>query len=152
MTGDPYVPQSGDPGIRVEHYDLAIDYKVSTNRMSGTAVIRGRALIAVNAITLDLVGLRASRVRVDGDRSAAFRQNDRKLRISLGTALAAGDGFTITVAYAGAPRPRRSRWGTIGWEELEDGALVASQPTGAPTWFPCNDVPSDKARIRLAFT
>ncbi|HWI31782.1 MAG TPA: M1 family metallopeptidase, partial [Microbacterium sp.] len=101
---------------------------------------------------LDLVGLRASRVRVDGDRSAAFRQNDRKLRVSLGTALAAGDGFTITVAYAGAPRPRRSRWGTIGWEELEDGALVASQPTGAPTWFPCNDVPSDKARIRLAFT
>ena len=35
---------------------------------------------------------------------------------------------------------------------ITDGALVASQPSGAPSWFPCNDHPSDKARfdIRIA--
>ena len=42
MSADAYTPQSGDPGIRVDHYDLTLDYKVSTNRLSGTAVIRGR--------------------------------------------------------------------------------------------------------------
>ena len=28
--------------------------------------------------------------------------------------------------------------------------LVASQPSGAATWFPCNDHPSDKATYRIA--
>ncbi len=38
----------------------------------------------------------------------------------------------------------------MGWEELDDGVLVASQPTGAPTWFPCNDHPRSKATYRIA--
>ena len=28
---------------------------------------------------------------------------------------------------------------------------MASQPSGAPTWFPCNDHPSDKASYRIRF-
>jgi len=146
---DAYTPQSGDARIRIEHYDLRLDYKVATNRLSGTAEIRGRAIAPTHAIALDLVGLRATRVKVAGDAAASFRQSDRKLKIALGTGLAVGDEFVVTVAYAGAPRPRRTRWGTLGWEELEDGVLVASQPTGAPTWFPCNDVPADKATYRM---
>jgi aminopeptidase N len=46
----------------------------------------------------------------------------------------------------------RSHWGGLGWEELTDGALVASQPTGAPSWFPCNDRPGDKATYRISVT
>ena len=33
-----------------------------------------------------------------------------------------------------------------------DGILVASQPNGAPTWYPCNDRPADKARYRIELT
>ena len=40
----------------------------------------------------------------------------------------------------------------MGWEELTDGVLVASQPSGAPTWFPCNDRPDDKATYRIRVT
>ncbi|SFR92316.1 Peptidase family M1 [Microbacterium sp. cf046] len=152
MSADAYIPQSGDAGIRVDHYDLTLDYKVSTNRLSGHAVIRGRALTTTKVISFDLVGLRATKVTAVGMRVTAFHQSDRKLRITLPAPLAPGVPFEIAIAYAGAPRPRRSRWGTIGWEELEDGALVASQPTGAPTWFPCNDVPSDKATSRVSVT
>lgn len=151
MTRDPYTPQSGDAGIRVDHYDLTLDYKVTTNRLTATAVIRGRARVAVRAVSFDLVGLRATKVSVGGVR-AAFQQSDRKLRVTLPVQLGPGQQFTVTVAYAGAPRPRRSRWGTIGWEELDDGALVAAQPTGAPTWFPCNDLPSEKATSRISIT
>ncbi len=42
--------------------------------------------------------------------------------------------------------------GDAGWEELEDGVIVAGQPHGAPTWFPCNDRPDDKASYRIAIT
>jgi aminopeptidase N len=40
--------------------------------------------------------------------------------------------------------------GEVGWEELNDGVLVAAQPYGAPSWFPCNDRPSDKATYRIS--
>ncbi|SDG69535.1 M1 family metallopeptidase [Microbacterium pygmaeum] len=152
MNGDTYTPHSGDPHISVDSYDLSLEYKVSTNRLSGVAVLRGAALATTRTISLDLVGVRATRVRVAGDKNAGFRQTDRKLWITMTDAVPAGAPFEITVTYAGAPRPRRSRWGTIGWEELADGVLVAAQPTGAPTWFPCNDVPGDKATYRISFT
>ena len=106
-----------------------------------------------STLSFDLVGLRATRVTVAGVAHAGLpAERPQAPGHAAARRSPPGDGFTITVAYAGAPRPRRSRWGTIGWEELEDGALVASQPTGAPTWFPCNDVPSDKATYRLSFT
>ncbi|GAA3909805.1 M1 family metallopeptidase [Microbacterium invictum] len=149
MTVDPYTPQSGDAAIQVEHYDLTLDYKMSTNRLAATAVLRIRTLAPTQTVLLDLVGLKVSRVRVAQDSRAGFRQTDRKVRIALGAAVEAGTELTVTVTYAGAPRPRRTRWGLIGWEELEDGIIVASQPTGAATWFPCNDVPVDKATYRI---
>ena len=64
MSADAYTPQSGDAGIRVDHYDLTLDYKVSTNRLSGTAVIRGRSLIATRTLSFDLIGVRATKVSV----------------------------------------------------------------------------------------
>ncbi|MDN3497070.1 M1 family metallopeptidase [Planococcus sp. APC 4015] len=152
MTVDAYTPQSGDARIHVAHYDLTLEYKVTTNRLTGTAVISGVVVEETRSISFDLVGLRATRVKVDGDPRATFKQSDRKLKVTFGAPRPAGQVFAVSIAYAGAPRPRRTRWGTIGWEELEDGVLVASQPTGAPTWFPCNDVPADKATYRIEIT
>ena len=40
----------------------------------------------------------------------------------------------------------------MGWEELSDGVLVAGQPNGAASWFPCNDHPRDKASYRITVT
>jgi aminopeptidase N len=42
--------------------------------------------------------------------------------------------------------------GHAGWEELTDGVIVAGQPHGAPSWFPCNDRPSDKAAYRITIS
>ncbi|WP_052226870.1 M1 family metallopeptidase [Microbacterium mangrovi] len=149
---DPYTPHSGDAAIRVRHYDLTLDYRIGTNRLSGTAVLHVHLVAQTKSFALDLVGLRATRVRVDGDDRASFKQGDHKLKVSLSAPAAAGTDLRVWVEYAGAPKPRRTRWGTIGWEELEDGVLVASQPTGAATWFPCNDVPADKATYTISFT
>ena len=153
MSGhDPYTPESGDSTFDVESYDLQVDYRVRTNRLEGRAIINAVATTAVSAISLDLVGLRATRVRLDGDRRTQFTQGPRKLRVKSARARQAGERFSLDIASAGSPGPRRSRWGTIGWEELEDGSLVAAQPTGAPTWFPCNDRPDDRARMRMSVT
>ena len=59
---------------------------------------------------------------------------------------------SLDVQYSGRPRPTVGTWGEVGWEELTDGVIVAGQPDGAPSWFPCNDHPSDKASFRIAVT
>jgi aminopeptidase N len=148
---DPYAPQSGDGGYRVAAYDLALSYRVRTNRLEGTAVISATALADLTTVILDLVGLRATRTRIGGT-PARFSAAAGKLRVAAPRPIPAGETFEVEVAYAGAPAPRRSRWGAVGWEELTDGALVAGQPIGAPTWFPCNDRPDDRARMTMRLT
>lgn len=152
MTGEDYTPHSGDPRYHVAEYELSLRYRVATNRLDGEATITAVALEDLSEFRLDLVGLTADRVRVDGKKRTSFRQRNRALIASPATAIPAGQEFRVSVRYSGSPAPRPSRWGQIGWEHLEDGILVASQPVGAPTWFPCNDRPADKARYRIDVT
>ncbi|MCR8671908.1 M1 family metallopeptidase, partial [Agrococcus sp. HG114] len=151
VGGDAYVPTSGDVRWSATHYDLAIDYRVATNRLDGVARIAGRAEVELAAIELDLAGLRASRASIDGERVRPVQRGAR-LVLQPPAPIPAGTAFELEVAYAGSPAPRRSSWGLVGWEELEDGVIVASQPTGSPSWFPCNDRPSNKATYRIRVT
>ena len=147
---DPYLPAHGNRGYRVEHYDLDIDYRLEANRLTGRAVLTAVADAPLSRFSLDLCAFRVPRVLVDG-RPAKFRHARSKLHVTPERPVTGR--FTVEVRYVGTPVPVRSRvWGDVGWDELTDGALVASQPIGAPSWFPCNDHPSDKATYRIAVT
>ncbi len=147
---DDYLPRSGNPGYRVSRYELDLEYKVSINRLSGSATITAVTLVELQQFTLDLSGaLSVSKVSVNGKRVAQFSTRAGKLRIRLASKLPAGAALAIVVRYGGSPTPIRSLWGDVGFEELTDGALVAGQPNGAAAWFPCNDHPSDKAAFRI---
>lgn len=146
---DPYLPDSGNSGYRVSRYELDLEYKVATNRLSGTATITAAAVEALRTVTLDLSdALSVTKVTVNGARPARFRTSAGKLHITLAEGLPAGAAMTIAVRYGGNPRPVRSHWGDVGFEELTDGALVAGQPNGAASWFPCDDQPGAKASVR----
>ena len=152
MTADPYTPHSGDLRYHVAEYRLSLRYRVTTNRLDGEVTLAAVALEDLDELRLDLVGLTVERVRVDGDKRTSFRQRNRSVHVRPSVSIPAGREFSVSIRYSGSPAPRTSRWGQIGWEHLEDGILVASQPTGAPTWFPCNDRPSDKARYVIEVT
>ena len=146
---DSYLPTHGDVRFAARHYGLTLDYKVATNHLVGTAVITAEALTDLNEIALDLYNLHVSRVRVGG-RPVKFAQ--RGSRLIVRTSQQHGARFEIDVAYAGKPRPMPGAHGRAGWEELTDGVLVGSQPHGAPSWFPCNDRPSNKAPFAITVT
>jgi aminopeptidase N len=148
-SADPYLPEHGNGGYRVAHYDLEIDYKLVANRLDGRARITAVAEHALARFSLDLADFKVPRVLVDG-RRAKFALRAGKLHVTPAKPVAAGATFIVEVRYVGSPKPIPGRWGDIGWDELTDGALVASQPVGAPSWFPCNDHPSDKASYRIA--
>jgi aminopeptidase N len=147
---DEYVPKSGNPGYRVSRYELDLEYKVAINRLSGSATITAVTLTELQQLTLDLSSaLAVSKVSVNGKRAAQFSCRGGKLRIRLSSKLATGAGLSIVVRYGGSPKPLRSLWGDVGFEELTNGVLVAGQPNGAASWFPCNDHPSVKAAYRI---
>ncbi|WP_338675633.1 M1 family metallopeptidase [Streptomyces sp. SCSIO 30461] len=152
---DSYLPQHGDDGHRTTQYDLELDYRPQTGRLSGRATIHAvvGTMRALPEIVLDLGQFRLTKVLVNGARPAKYTHRGDKLRIRPVKPLRAGAPFTVEVRYTGVPRPVRTRdWGDLGWELLEDGALVASQPNGSRSWFPCNDRPDDKAAYRITVT
>lgn len=150
---DPYVPGSGNFGYRVSRYDLDLEYKVASHRLTGTANITAVTLASLRAFTLDLSdSLTVSKVLVNGRRPVHFATSGGKLRIKLDAALPPGAALSVVVRYGGSPHPINSLWGTVGFEELSNGALVAGQPNGSPSWFPCDDHPSAKASYRIAIS
>lgn len=147
---DEYLPDTGNSGYRVSRYELDLQYKVSINRLSGSATITAVTLTELQQFTLDLsAALTVSKVSVNGTRAAQFSCRGGKLRVRLASKLPTGAALSIVVRYTGSPKPLQSLWGDVGFEELTDGALVAGQPNGAASWFPCNDHPSAKASYRI---
>ncbi|TDC49512.1 M1 family peptidase [Actinomadura sp. KC345] len=145
-----YFPGHGHDDYTVGAYDLELDYRVGPNRLAGTARLSATAAAPLTRFALDLGPFRIGRVLVDGA-PARFRHWRGTLTVTPARPLDPG-AFTVEVRYTGNPSPVRSHWGGLGWEQLTDGSIVAGQPTGAPSWFPCNDRPGDKARYRIAVT
>ncbi|MET8752208.1 M1 family metallopeptidase [Streptomyces sp. NPDC004667] len=150
-----YFPDHGSDGHRTLGYDLRLAYDPEDARLKGLARIRGVASARAHGITLDLAGrLAVESARLDGG-AAQVRRHGSRLVLSGRRALAEGQTFTAEVRYGGRPAPVNGPFGPIGWDrtgDRYDGTLVASQPLGAPSWFPCNDRPDDKAAYRFAIT
>ena len=146
MNGvDPYLPGHGDVRFQVDHYDLDLQYKVADNHLEGRAHLRLTATQALPELVLDLHGLQVTSLRLTGASVGRWTHRSSRLRIRLRTPVAPGAELGVSVSYRGRPRAMPGPDGPSGWEELTDGVIVAAQPHGAPTWFPCNDRMSDKA-------
>ncbi|MHA3704275.1 M1 family metallopeptidase [Jatrophihabitans sp. YIM 134969] len=155
-AGDGYFPRQGNGGYDVAHYDLAVSYTPESRALTGVTKIRATATQALSRFDLDLRRtMVVSRVVVDG-RPATFTQRAaavQELVVTPATTLRAGTAFTVQVTYGGTAAAIHDPDGALdGFIPTPDGAFVASEPQGAPTWFPCNDTPRDKATYTLAVT
>lgn len=146
-TRDEYTGVEFNLGFHVTHYDLDMDYKVGPNRLDATATLTLTTWRDLPNMTLDLQeNMAVRRVSATGGFGISrYRQSGGKLRISFAEPVPVDSEFRLTIRYTGNPATRRTPWGALGWEELTNGALVANQPNGAPTWFPCDDTPDEKA-------
>ena len=156
--GDEYFPDAGNGGYDVTNYSLNITYKPDgekspeTGALTGVATIKARALASLDTFNLDLRDLTASGVTVDG-RRARFTQAGQELTIDPAWIINRGRSFTVVVTYAGTTgQPVDNTGAFYGWVSFEDGAFVANEPDAAPTWYPVNDTPTDKASYDFRIT
>jgi aminopeptidase N len=152
--GDPYFPRQGNGGYNVSHYRLWISYHPDTHFLYGHAQIRARAVQRLTRFDLDLRrNMHVRTVQVDGVRARWAQPADKvqELVITPAHALPVGHTFTVDVRYRGHVRHVTDPDGSPdGFIVTNDGALVADEPQGAPTWFPVNDMPRDKATYELS--
>jgi aminopeptidase N len=154
-AGDPYFPAQGNGGYDVATYKLAIDYVPATQRLAGVAVITATTTQALSRFNLDLrPWMRVNAVLVDGAPAAYSQTADsQELVVTPAKALRNATSFTVLVRYAGTPQPVIDPDGSVdGWVATADGAYVASEPQGSPSWFPANDTPNDKATFDVTIT
>jgi aminopeptidase N len=150
--GDPYFPAAGNTGYDVAHYDLDLRYDPAAKDLDAKANIVATATTALRSFNLDLRDLTVSSVRVNG-RAAAFSHASGELVVTPRSPLPARRPFIVAVEYGGTTgQPQDNTGALYGWVSYADGAFVANEPEGASTWYPVNDVPTDKATYTFAVT
>ncbi len=158
-AGDPYFPLAGNGGTDVLHYDLDLEYTPPSaapapleGRLDGVATIDLVATADLDRFNLDLRGLVASEVTVDG-KSARIEQSENELVVTPRPKLKAGQSARVVVHYGGTTtRPTDIEGALYGWVTTRDGAMVVSEPDGSATWFPVNDHPTDKSSYSFEIT
>ncbi|WP_424950174.1 M1 family metallopeptidase [Deinococcus sp.] len=148
--GDRIYPALGDAGLDVTHYDLSLSATPGVDSVAGRAVLSILARRDLSQINLDFAGPGVLGVKVDGRAARHAHVGDKLLILPPGV-LAAGTAFTVTVAYSGTPALHIDPADDLrlGWITQAGGSYVLSEPDGAHTFFPCNDVPADGASYSL---
>ena len=138
---DPFFPDLGNDGIDVAHYTLDLKINPLTDELDAWASLDVMAERPLVEFTLDLRGLDATRVTVNGYR-AAFSQDGDKLTIAPRRPIPAKASFRVYVAYGGVPESVRNPTApddptlALGWVNYRDATYVAGEPVGASSFFP----------------
>ena len=138
--------------LDVLHYDINLDLYPEDQLLKGDVIIK--ALLKdknLNEIDLNLYdNMTVSSLLVDG-KPVKFKNEDTRLKIET-SAASLPDTFNIEIKYEG--KPERRGLGSFSFGKKYGHWIVynLSEPNYASTWFPCNDLPSDKALLDISIT
>ena len=152
--GDPYFSQLGNGGYDALHYDLNLKVKPEQQQLEASATMQAKATQNLKSFNLDFHGFDIQRITVNGQPAQFERPEEGELVVQPKEALAQGQEFQVKVDYAGKPESYNSPYAPIplGWNSIQDGSYVLSEPDGASHWFPVNDHPRDKASYTFTVT
>jgi aminopeptidase N len=133
-----------------EHYRLTLTVDPESRSIVGSCALRIRAEEETRALELDLVGLTVSEVITPRGHHLPFKQDSDGLKIDLLERAEIGELVEVEISYGGSPKK---------------GLWFAGDAGGAPThlftqgecedsrwWFPCFDLPADRATSELIVT
>lgn len=137
--------------INILHYNLKLDLYPDKQMLKGEAIMTGISEDKnLNKIDLNFYdNMIIHKLTVNG-KNADY--NDKGSRLEIFPGISMKDTFTISVEYEGKPEREGLGSFTFGKKYGHDVIYNLSEPNYASTWFPCNDLPSDKAYLDIYLT
>ncbi len=136
--------------INVVHYDLSIEIDNEERKISGLAKIYFNSLEKSEEIQLDFYdNFLITATELNGE-SVEYKYDDNKIIIPIADTLQ--DSSFVTIGYEGKPVSFGLGSFNFGDYKQEPYVYTLSQPVFASAWFPCNDVPYDKATLEMSIT
>ena len=132
----------------VLHYEFNWKLDFESQHIVGKAVVKIRSQSTLNKITLHLSdNMNVTGITQDLTPVSFSHQNDLLDIYPLQT-LDPDEKLTVTISYSGFPQS-----GLNFTYHGEDPIIWSlDEPNGAREWFPCYDVPSDKATVKMFIT
>ncbi|MBN1995909.1 T9SS type A sorting domain-containing protein [candidate division KSB1 bacterium] len=130
----------------VTYYDIDLRLDVSKKQINGLVTMHGIALVAgLDQVQVNFLNGMHVRSIQEGEQPANFTHQNDLITVSLGRVCGAGDAFSIKIEYDGSPE--QSGFGAFGFDEYAGQPMIwsLSEPYGARNWWPCKDIPADKA-------
>lgn len=135
-----------DTTINVIYYKLELGVQTSPNLLTGKVTINSTVVpSSITSLFYDL----SSVLTVDSIRSQTgainFTYTDNVIRINLPHTFNQNELISIIIYYHGVPDP--SGFGSFEFGSHSNTPVVwtLSEPFGSSDWFPCKNVPDDKA-------
>jgi len=132
----------------VIHYEFDWKLDFVAQSIEGKAVVKIRSQSTINKITLHLAdNMHVSRIIQDQILLTFTHQNDL-LEIYPVQTLNPNQEIVVTISYSGIPQSG------LNFSYHEENPIIWSldEPNGSREWFPCYDVPSDKATVKMHIT
>jgi len=128
----------------VHYYSLYLRFDQAAETMSGTVEMHATSLGAnQTSIAMDLVD-NMTVTGVSGTASG-FTHSNNRIYLQFGTPLTDGEEIIVEVSYHGTPLAAGFKG--LTFENHSQGPVISSlsEPYFARTWWPCKDIPADKA-------
>ncbi len=128
----------------VTYYRLQLNIDPAAEQIFGSVEMSAQAKVnGFQSVELDLT----SNMIVNGVGGAAanFSRSGDKLILQLSQPRQSGEAFTVRVNYRG--QPQTAGFGAFGFSRHGEQPIIwtLSEPYFARSWWPCKDVPNDKA-------
>lgn len=137
--------------IDILHYNLSIELFPDKKKIECNAIITG--IFKINDQKTILLnfndGFDVSDISLNGKEIDYLYKND-KLKLLLTDAII--DTFKILVNYFGQPEGLGFGSFVFGENNNKSAVYTLNEPIFASTWFPCNDMPSDKVLTDIFIT
>ncbi len=135
--------------IDIKKYKLKIDLYPDEKRISGKADIKLK-LKSTGQIILNFYdNLKIDSLLLNGKQND-YERDEKHIFIETGNLKR--DSVSLSIHYSGTPE--KMGFGSFVFGEYNGSPVVysLSEPVFASTWFPCNDLPSDKATAEIYIT
>ncbi|MEW6194686.1 MAG: M1 family metallopeptidase [Bacteroidota bacterium] len=135
----------------VLHYNISIELFPEDESINGNVTLK----ILLNDREADKIelnfydNLKIDKLLLDGKR-VQFDRTETNLIISLSETVE--DTFFVNVVYKG--QPKNLGFGSFNFDKVNNGYMIytLNEPVFASTWYPCVDLPDDKAYADIYIT